>query len=121
MSYIKKPLTTSNLVVVNNGRLSPTEAMVLELVLQFKVNKQIADELGISIKTVEKHRQACSDKLGSCDPLTMLHAAVKAGIADIKKWQHLKVEYHPRLTAAQRKSYTPGGRLRMGDKRRVEL
>ena len=38
-------------------RLSSRELEVLQLIAEGKPNKQIAAELGISIKTVEKHRQ----------------------------------------------------------------
>jgi DNA-binding NarL/FixJ family response regulator len=37
-------------------RLTPREAEVLQLVAEGQANKQTAAELGISIKTVEKHR-----------------------------------------------------------------
>jgi DNA-binding NarL/FixJ family response regulator len=39
------------------------EVQVLELVARGRANKQIAAELGISIKTVEKHRQSLMRKL----------------------------------------------------------
>ncbi len=38
-------------------RLTPREMEVLQLVAEGKANKETADELKISIKTVEKHRQ----------------------------------------------------------------
>ena len=41
----------------NGGRLSSRETEVLQLVAEGSANKQVAAELGISIKTVEKHRQ----------------------------------------------------------------
>src|SRR5438876_293979 len=43
--------------------LTPREAEVLQLVAEGYPNKQIADILSISIKTVEKHRQQLMDKL----------------------------------------------------------
>lgn len=43
--------------------LSPRERQVLALVLKGKLNKLIADELGISIKTVELHRGRMMEKM----------------------------------------------------------
>jgi DNA-binding NarL/FixJ family response regulator len=43
--------------------LTPTERQVLRLIAANKTNKQIADELYISIRTVEKHRANISEKL----------------------------------------------------------
>lgn len=44
--------------------LTPRERQVMELVVAGKLNKVIADELGISIKTVELHRANMMGKLG---------------------------------------------------------
>jgi len=44
-------------------RLSSREMEVLQLIAEGKANKQVAAELGISIKTVEKHRQNLMAKL----------------------------------------------------------
>lgn len=44
--------------------LSPRQLEVLKMLADGKLNKQIASELGISIKTVEKHRQNLLDKRG---------------------------------------------------------
>ena len=46
------------------GELSPSELRVLTLVGDYKTNKQIADELHISIRTVEVHRTHICQKLG---------------------------------------------------------
>jgi len=45
--------------------LSPRERQVLDKVAAGKLNKTIADELGISIKTVEMHRSNIMRKLGA--------------------------------------------------------
>jgi FixJ family two-component response regulator len=44
--------------------LTPRERQVMELVVAGKLNKVVADELGISIKTVELHRANMMTKLG---------------------------------------------------------
>ena len=47
------------------ARLTARERQVLELVVQGKLNKTIADILGISIKTVELHRANMMQKMGA--------------------------------------------------------
>ncbi|MDQ7990715.1 MAG: response regulator transcription factor [Candidatus Dactylopiibacterium sp.] len=44
--------------------LTPREKEVLELIVAGRLNKQIADDLGISIKTVEVHRARVMEKMG---------------------------------------------------------
>jgi len=46
------------------GRLTTREREVMELVLAGKLNKLIADELQISMRTVEVHRANLFDKMG---------------------------------------------------------
>jgi len=45
------------------GEPTSREAEVVQLIAEGHSNKQIASELGVSIKTVEKHRQQAMDKL----------------------------------------------------------
>ncbi|MEF9943456.1 MAG: response regulator transcription factor [Burkholderiaceae bacterium] len=47
------------------GKLTPREQQVLERIVAGRLNKQIADDLGISIKTVEAHRASIMDKTNS--------------------------------------------------------
>jgi FixJ family two-component response regulator len=44
--------------------LTPREAEVFALVIRGKLNKQIAHELGTTIRTIKAHRQAGMEKLG---------------------------------------------------------
>lgn len=44
--------------------LTPREREVLELIVVGRLNKQVADDLGISIKTVEVHRARVMEKMG---------------------------------------------------------
>ena len=60
MNGLRNPVESFNLL----SKLSPRERQVLELVCAGKLNKTIADVLGISIKTVELHRANMSNKLG---------------------------------------------------------
>ena len=45
--------------------LSPREFEVMHLVVEGKLNKQIADDLNISMKTVEAHRARVMEKMGA--------------------------------------------------------
>ena len=50
-------------VARNLDQLTAREAEVLELIIAGRLNKQIADDLGISIKTVEVHRARVMEKM----------------------------------------------------------
>jgi predicted small lipoprotein YifL len=55
---------------------------VLQLVAEGKANKQVAAELGISIKTVEKHRDHLMRKLDIHDTAGLTRYAIAAGIIE---------------------------------------
>lgn len=62
--------------------LTPREREVMDGLINGKLNKQIAHELGISQRTVEVHRAAVIDKMG-VDSLAMLvRMALVAGILE---------------------------------------
>ena len=65
------------------GRLTSREAEVLQLIAEGRANKQIASELGISIKTVEKHRQQVMNKLGIHDVAGLTRHAITKGIVTV--------------------------------------
>ena len=88
LDFIQKPFNEAELVAVvermletaresfaeyqqaaNRGalmaKLTAREAQVLERIVAGRLNKQIADDLGISIKTVEAHRANIMEKLGA--------------------------------------------------------
>ncbi len=61
-----------------NVELTPREAEVLQLIAEGFANKQIAAELGLSVKTVEKHRQQVMNKLDLHDTASLVrHAAAR--------------------------------------------
>jgi DNA-binding NarL/FixJ family response regulator len=63
-------------------RLTSREAEVLQLIAEGQANKQVAAELGISVKTVEKHRQRLMEKLGIHDTAGLTRYAIAAGIIE---------------------------------------
>ena len=62
--------------------LTSREAEVLQLIAEGKANKQVARELGISIKTVEKHRQHLMRKLDLHDTAGLTRYAIATGIIE---------------------------------------
>jgi DNA-binding NarL/FixJ family response regulator len=63
-------------------RLTSREKEVLQLIAEGMANKETAAHLGISIKTVEKHRQHLKDKLGIHDTAGLTRYALSAGIIE---------------------------------------
>ena len=62
--------------------LTSREAELLQLIAEGQANKQIASELSISIKTVEKHRQHLMEKLNIHDIAGLTRFAIAAGIIE---------------------------------------
>jgi FixJ family two-component response regulator len=60
------------------SRLTAREAQVLERIVAGRLNKQIADDLGISIKTVEAHRANIMEKLNANTVADLLKTALSA-------------------------------------------
>ena len=60
------------------SRLTTREAQVLERIVAGRLNKQIADDLGISIKTVEAHRANVMEKLNANTVADLLKIALGA-------------------------------------------
>lgn len=64
------------------AHLTSREMEVLQLIAEGKANKETADELHISIKTVEKHRQKVMEKLNIHDTASLTRYAISAGIIE---------------------------------------
>jgi DNA-binding NarL/FixJ family response regulator len=62
--------------------LTQREAEVLQLIAEGYANKQIADELGLSVKTIEKHRQQVMLKLDIHNIPGLVRHAVARGIIE---------------------------------------
>jgi len=60
------------------AQLTTREREVLDLIIAGKLNKQIADVLGISIKTVEVHRARVMDKMGVSTLASLIRRVVSA-------------------------------------------
>jgi DNA-binding NarL/FixJ family response regulator len=66
----------------NGNRLSSREMEVLQLIAEGKPNKQVAAELGVSFKTVDKHRQHLMSKLDIHDIAGLTRYAIAEGIIE---------------------------------------
>jgi DNA-binding NarL/FixJ family response regulator len=62
--------------------LSQREREVLELVVRGHTNQQVADRLGLSVKTVETHRARLVEKLGLRSRADLVRYALDAGLFD---------------------------------------
>lgn len=62
--------------------LTSREMEVLQLIAEGKPNKETASDLGISIKTVEKHRGHLMGKLDIHDTAGLTRYAVATGIIE---------------------------------------
>jgi len=66
----------------NITELTSREVEVLQLIAEGKANKETAAELGIGIKTVEKHREHLMEKLDIHDTAGLTRYAISAGIIE---------------------------------------
>ena len=62
--------------------LTSREVEVLQLIAEGRANKESAQELHISVKTVEKHRQSLMDKLNLHDTASLTRHAIAVGIIE---------------------------------------
>jgi DNA-binding NarL/FixJ family response regulator len=62
--------------------LTSREMEVLQLIAEGKANKETAAELGIGLKTVEKHREHLMEKLDIHDTAGLTRYAISAGIIE---------------------------------------
>lgn len=64
------------------ARLTSREMEVLQLIAEGKANKESASELGISMKTIEKHRQHLMEKIDIHDTAGLTRYAIANGIIE---------------------------------------
>ena len=75
--YQKKKLTNTNGKVTLPNDLTKREQEVLALVASGKSNQEVADDLFISIKTVDTHKNHILDKLGLKNTAELVKYAIK--------------------------------------------
>jgi len=77
-----QPLNRGGQFKKRTNRLSSRETEVLQLIAEGKPNKQVAAELSLSFKTVDKHRQNLMAKLDIHDVAGLTRYAISAGIIE---------------------------------------
>jgi DNA-binding NarL/FixJ family response regulator len=80
MDHCRETLVRGVPVKKRTDLLTSREVEVLQLIAEGQGNKQIAGELEISIKTVERHRQRLMNKLGIHDVAGLTRYAISKGI-----------------------------------------
>ena len=75
--YQKKKLTNTNGKITLPNDLTKREQEVLALVASGKSNQEVADDLFISIKTVDTHKNHILDKLGLKNTAELVKYAIK--------------------------------------------
>lgn len=78
----RKSVDREGKVSQKSNRLSSREVEVLQLIAEGKPNKQVAEELGVSFKTVDKHRQHLMAKLNIHDIAGLTRYAISQGIIE---------------------------------------
>ena len=63
--------------------LTDREKQVLKLVAEGKSNKEVAAELGISVKTAMTHRENLMEKLGAHSRTDLIRFAIKRGVIQV--------------------------------------
>jgi len=82
LAHANTPRDRAGVVKANGHDLTPREREVLQLVSEGFANKQIAAELGIAVKTVEKHREHLMTKLDIHDTATLTRYAISTGVVE---------------------------------------
>lgn len=77
---------------VQMDKLSRRERQVLEAVAYGYTNREVADWLGISVKSVETYRFRLSDKLAFGSRADLVRFALEAGLLDVGRGDPLAVE-----------------------------
>src|SRR5206468_330005 len=65
-----------------DARLTPREREVVKLIAEAHTNRQIADVLHVSEKTVESHRGNVLRKLGMRDRVELVRYAIREGLME---------------------------------------
>src|SRR6266568_5102510 len=82
-AYLLKQSAAADLAKAIGVELTRREAEVLQLIAEGFANKQIGAELGLSVKTVEKHREQVMHKLNLHDIAGLVRHAAGKGIIEL--------------------------------------
>ena len=62
--------------------LTPRERQVLQLIAEGRTTKEIAQLLGMSVKTAESHRSRIMEKLGIHETAGLVRYAIRHGVIE---------------------------------------
>lgn len=79
-TQVARSVTAPAISADDENALTPRERDVLRLVAVGKSNKAVAQELGISVRTVESHRQNLRDKTGTGNTADLVRLAQELGL-----------------------------------------
>lgn len=79
--YLKRAATDTS--GMGQEGLTSREMEILRHIAEDRKNKDIADLLGISVRTVQAHRTNLMDKLGAHDRTELVKYAIRKGIVDL--------------------------------------
>lgn len=85
-SMVRKLLSDETSSAISQSKsieaLTPRETEVLKLIVQGYTNRQIGEELNISVRTAESHRSNLSDKLGLHSRVELVRYAREHGLIE---------------------------------------
>lgn len=84
--FVKMPDMTPAPAQDSQERLTDRERQLLRLVVEGLPNREIADKLCLSQKTVENHRANIMRKLGRHDVIGLVKYAIATGLVDPDAW-----------------------------------
>ena len=67
--------------------LSPREQQIMRLVAEGTPSRDIAGDLGLSLKTVENHRTNLMKKLDVHSKMELVRYAARLGLIDLEQWK----------------------------------
>ena len=110
LSAVARALARSAQVVESRARLAkltPREFEVFEWLIAGLINKEIAEEVGIKLRTIKEHRTRVMHKTGAVSVVELVRLAMKAGVAPALP----KVSYRSNmeLAAAWQKELSTAG------------
>ena len=76
-TYLYKRASRGKTTVTGLASLTPSELTILRMIAEDKTSREIAEELGVSIRTVENHRANISSKVGVTGSNALLKFALK--------------------------------------------
>lgn len=82
---ILETTASSNEPLAGRDKLTPRELEVLQLIGEGLTNRAIGSQLGISVKTVERHRTRLMAKLDAHSIVELMREAFRRGLLDIEK------------------------------------